>query len=129
MSDQALRVLAVSYKVLDDYQPNQVLKVDVDEQNLNLVGLIAEQDPVRPEAIEAIKTVKAAGIIPVMITGDYKRTAVAIAKQLGMATDMSQALSGQELDAMSDEELIQKIENYTVYARVSPTDKIRIVKA
>lgn len=129
MSDQALRVLAVSYKPLFGYDPNQPLKVDQDENNLMLVGLIAEQDPVRPEAIEAIKTVKEAGIVPIMITGDYKRTAIAIGKQLGMAESMDQALSGQELDAMSDDELIQNIEKYSVFARVSPTDKIRIVKA
>lgn len=129
MADQALRVLGVAIKELNNYDVTKPLKVDLDEKDLTLVGLVAEQDPVRPEAIEAIRIAKGAGIIPIMITGDYKRTAIAIAKQLGMAESIDQALSGQELNQMSDDELAQNIDKYRVYARVSPTDKIRIVKA
>ena len=86
-------------------------------------------DPVRPEAIAAVKECREAGIRPIMITGDHRDTAVAIAKQLGIISDASESLTGAELNEMSDDELYNNIDKYSVYARVQPEHKVRIVKA
>lgn len=126
MADQALRVLAVGYKVLDSI--DAIITPEI-ENELKFVGLIGMIDPPREEAKEAIKVCKTAGIRPVMITGDHKDTAVAIAKNLNIIQDASQAISGAELDSMSDDELCKNVSKYGVYARVSPEHKIRIVKA
>lgn len=99
------------------------------EENLIFLGLIAMMDPPRPEAIQAVADAKRAGIRTVMITGDHKITARAIAKQLGIYQEGDLAVTGRELDAMSEKELQEKLEKICVYARVSPEHKIRIVKA
>ncbi|WP_316569143.1 cation-translocating P-type ATPase [Neobacillus sp. YIM B06451] len=125
-SNQALRVLAYGYRELADG------KADIDqsdEKNLVLVGLTAMIDPPRDEVYEAIRNAKSAGIKTVMITGDHKTTARAIGRDIGLMDEGDIALSGQELDAMSDEELDKKLEHISVYARVSPENKIRIVRA
>jgi len=96
---------------------------------LIFVGLVGMMDPPRPEAYEAVSKSKSAGIVPVMITGDHKDTAVAIAKDLGMIASEEEALSGHELDKLSEEEFAAVLEQYKVYARVSPEHKVRIVKA
>ena len=128
MADQALRVLAVATKELPG-EPAEYTTQAL-ESGLTFVGLIGMIDPPREEAKAAVAVSKKAGITPVMITGDHKDTAVAIAKQLGILYEKDQqAISGSELDAMSDEELAQRIEKLRVYARVSPEHKIRIVKA
>lgn len=127
MGEQALRVLAVAKKYLNEI-PSDLTPSNV-ENNLELVGLLGIIDPPRPEAKVAIEECKKAGIRTIMITGDHKNTASAIAKELGILEDGQLAISGSELDKMSDEELINNIEKYSVYARVSPNDKIRIVKA
>ncbi|MBR4949702.1 MAG: calcium-translocating P-type ATPase, PMCA-type [Clostridia bacterium] len=126
MADQALRVLAVSYKILDSI--DAIIGPEI-ESDLKFVGLIGMIDPPRQEAKEAIKVCKTAGIRPVMITGDHKDTAVAIAKGLDITKSADEAISGSELDKMSDDELFANITKYGVYARVSPEHKIRIVKA
>ena len=122
----ALRVLAVGYKELDEI-PASPTSEEL-ENGLTFAGLIGMIDPPREEAKEAVATCIAAGIKPVMITGDHIVTASAIARQLGILKDESEAVSGTELAAMSDEELSRNIRNYSVYARVTPEDKIRIVK-
>lgn len=127
MGSQALRVLGVAYKKIDKL-PDQ-LDPQTLENNLTFVGLIGMIDPPRPEAKEAVEIAKNAGIRPVMITGDHINTASAIAKEIGILNPNQEVLSGAELTKMSDEELSQNIERYSVYARVSPSDKIRIVKA
>lgn len=126
MADQALRVLGVGYKVLDSIDAIITPEIECD---LKFVGLIGMIDPPREEAKEAIKVCQTAGIRPVMITGDHKDTAVAIAKGLNIIKDATEAISGSELDNMSDEELKENVSKYGVYARVSPEHKIRIVKA
>lgn len=127
MSEQALRVLAVATKTLEslpDKFDNKSL-----ESGLSIVGLIGMIDPPRAEAKSAVTICKSAGIKPVMITGDHIITASAIAKQLGIMGERDKAITGAELEKMSDEQLSENINSYAVYARVSPTDKIRIVKA
>lgn len=125
-STRALRVLAYAYKTV----PNTVTEVGVeDEQNLVLVGLTAMIDPPREAVYGAIAESKKAGIRTIMITGDHKTTAQAIGRDIGLMTENEIAVTGQELDAMSDEELDQKLEQIGVYARVSPENKIRIVRA
>ena len=99
------------------------------EQDLIFIGLCGMIDPVRPEVVDAIKACSTAGIRPIMITGDHKDTAVAIAKELGIISDASQAITGAELNMISDEELERVIDVYSVYARVQPEHKVRIVKA
>lgn len=125
-ADEALRVLAASYReyqnVPEDTSPESL------EKEMVFIGLTGMIDPVRPEAVEAIKMCKRAGIRPVMITGDHKDTAVAIAKQLGIITDASQALSGSQIDEMSEQEYLNSVEKYSVYARVQPQHKVKIVK-
>ena len=127
MADGALRVLAVAYKTYTTV-PNDVSPENV-EMGLVFVGLCGMIDPVRPEVQEAIERCKRAGVRPIMITGDHIDTAVAIALQLGIITDKSQAILGSQLDSISDEELESRIENYCVYARVQPEHKVRIVNA
>ena len=99
------------------------------EKDLCFIGLTGMIDPIRPEVKPAIEECKAAGVRTVMITGDHKDTAVAIAKQLGIIKDASEALTGSELNDLNDEELDKVIEKYSVYARVQPEHKVRIVKA
>jgi Ca2+-transporting ATPase len=99
------------------------------EQDLIFIGLCGMIDPVRPEVVGAIKACATAGVRPIMITGDHKDTAVAIAKELGIIEDASQAITGAELNELSDEELEKVIDVYSVYARVQPEHKVRIVKA
>ncbi len=127
MSSSALRVLAVAYKEIDQV-PQDPTSENL-ENNLIFMGLLGMIDPPRPEAKEAVKVCRSAGITPVMITGDHVATASAIAKELGILESGGLAITGQELDAMSDEELDKKVESISVYARVSPENKIRIVKA
>lgn len=127
MSADALRVLAVGYKTIDTVPAEPTS--DELECGLTFMGLVGMIDPPRPEAAEAVKLCRRAGIKPVMITGDHVVTASAIAKELGILTDSGKAITGAELDAMSEEELDANIENIDVYARVSPENKIRIVKA
>lgn len=125
-SNQALRVLAYGYKRLPD---NQETIVYNDEQDLVLVGLTAMMDPPREAVYGSIEEAKAAGIRTVMITGDHKTTAQAIGTDIGLMGEHDIAITGRELDKMSDKELEEKIERISVYARVSPENKIRIVRA
>ena len=127
MSADALRVLAVAYKIIDEV-PSEFKTEDL-EKDLTFVGLMGMIDPPRPEAKKAVEECLKAGIKPVMITGDHVITASAIAKALGIMKDGDMAITGAELDAMSDDELDSKISQISVYARVSPENKIRIVKA
>ncbi len=127
MGKDALRVLGVAFKLLDGIPSNP--NSETLESDLTFAGLLGMIDPPRPEAIEAIKLCKTAGIKPVMITGDHITTACAIAKKLGILNNNDKAVTGAELTQMSDDELYENIENITVYARVSPEDKIRIVRA
>ena len=127
MSSDALRVLAVGYKVIDSI-PEELVPEEI-ENGLTFMGLVGMIDPPRPEAKVAVATCKKAGIRPVMITGDHVITASAIARELGILNDGDLAITGTELDAMSDEELDRQVEKISVYARVSPENKIRIVKA
>ena len=125
LSMEGLRVLAFAYKELDSVRP---LTLD-DEDEFTFIGLISMIDPPRPEAIQAVADAKQGGIRTVMITGDHKVTATAIAKQLGIFLEGDEALSGVELDQMSDADLDERLEHISVYARVSPEHKIRIVNA
>ena len=125
-ADQALRVLAASYKIYKTLPEDQT--PETLEKDLIFVGLTGMIDPVRPEVVDAIKECRAAGIRPVMITGDHKDTAIAIAKQLGILTDESQALSGSQLDELDEQFYFENIEKYSVYARVQPQHKTKIVK-
>ena len=127
MSGQALRVLAVGCKELDDVPA--VPKAEELEAGLTLVGLVGMIDPPRPEAKQAVALCRRAGIKPVMITGDHVATASAIARELGILAQGGRAVTGPELDAMSEQELEQCVDQIAVYARVSPENKIRIVKA
>ena len=127
MSADALRVLAVGYKIIDSI-PKELIPEEI-EKDLTFMGLVGMIDPPRPEAKVAVETCKKAGIKPVMITGDHVITASAIARELGILNDGDLAITGTELDAMSDEELDKQVEKISVYARVSPENKIRIVKA
>ena len=125
LSMQGLRVLAFAYRELDSVRP---LTLD-DENDFTFIGLISMIDPPRPEAIQAVADAKQGGIRTIMITGDHKVTASAIARQLGIFRDGDEALSGVELDNMTDADLDQRLEKISVYARVSPEHKIRIVSA
>lgn len=127
MAKEALRVLGVAIKELDNV-PSNPTPEDM-ENGLTFIGLLGMMDPPRPEAMEAVKLCKSAGIRTVMITGDHVITAAAIAKMLGILEYDEQAITGAQLRELSDEELAAHVENYAVYARVSPEDKIRIVKA
>ncbi len=127
MADKALRVLAAGYKILDSnplsYEANAL------ENNLCFIGLVGMIDPVRPEVKSAIEECRLAGIRPIMITGDHKDTAVAIAKELSIIKEESEAITGAELDNISDEDFESLVEKYSVYARVQPEHKTRIVNA
>ena len=127
MSADALRVLAVGYKYLDEL-PGTVTSETL-ENGLTFAGLVAMIDPPRPEARDAVAVCRRAGIKPVMITGDHVVTASAIARDLGILADGDRAITGAELDAMRDDELDAQVEHIAVYARVSPENKIRIVRA
>ncbi len=126
MADKALRVLALAKRVWHSKPENQ--EAGFLEQELCLIGLTGMIDPVRPEVKAAILECRQAGIRPVMITGDHKDTAVAIALELGIIEDGSQAITGAELNELSDEQFEHKITNFGVYARVQPEHKVRIVK-
>ncbi len=127
MADKALRVLCAALKIHDteptEYTPESL------EQELCYIGLSGMIDPVRPEVKAAIDECKSAGIRAIMITGDHKDTAAAIAKQLGILAEDGVAITGAELNEMTDEELLENIEKYSVYARVQPEHKVRIVTA
>ncbi len=129
MADKALRVLAAACRTwdhapaADEYEPSAM------ESDLVFLGLVGMIDPVRPEVADAIKECRQAGIRPVMITGDHKDTAAAIARQLGILGEGQYAITGAQLDEISDEELAKTIEKYSVYARVQPEHKVRIVNA
>jgi len=122
-SQKGLRVLAFAYKETDE-----PLSVE-NEKDFIFLGLVSMVDPPRPESIKAVSDAKQAGIRPVMITGDHKITATAIAEEIGIFESGDMAVTGTELDAMSEEELEKNIEKISVYARVSPENKIRIVEA
>ena len=126
-ADRALRVLAGAMKKLDS-MPDDTSAASL-ENNLIFLGLAGMIDPIRPEVKEAIKECRSAGIRPVMITGDHVDTAVAIGKELGIIRDRSEAITGSELDLISDDDLEKSIGRYSIYARVQPEHKVRIVKA
>lgn len=125
LSQSGLRVLAFAYK---EFANPEQLSLE-DENNYTFIGLISMIDPPREESAAAVRDCITAGIKPVMITGDHKITASAIAKQIGILRDGDKAIEGVELDKMSDEELKENVEHIAVYARVSPEHKIRIVRA
>ena len=127
MADKALRVLAAAKRDWSEKPADNT--PEFLEQELVFLGLTGMIDPVRPEVKAAIEECRTAGIRPVMITGDHKDTAVAIARELGIITDDSQAITGAELDRISDEELLEAVKKYGVYARVQPEHKTRIVTA
>ncbi len=127
LASQAMRVLAIAFRDLD--KAGEKFDAKLTETQLTFAGLIAMIDPPREEVKEAMKQCKAAGIKTVMITGDHKNTAVAIAKALGFFGENSLALSGEELDQLDDEQLFKQVKNISVYARVSPEHKLRVVRA
>jgi len=124
MSDKALRVIGVCYKELDGEKLNQNF-----EEDMIFLGLVGMIDNPRPEVKQSIEKCFKAGLTPIMITGDHKRTAFAIAKKIGIASSMDEVITGEELDKLSDKELKRKCTNFKVYARVNPEHKVRIVKA
>lgn len=124
-SMEGLRVLGIAYR---KFEEEKVLTTE-DEKDFVFLGLIAMMDPPRPESASAVADCIRAGIKPIMITGDHKVTAAAIARRIGILQDMSQACEGSEIDDLSEEELKDFVENITVYARVTPEHKIRIVRA
>ena len=127
MAQNALRVLAMAYKVLDHKPTAEEIKEL--ESNLTYIGMVGMIDPPRLEVKDAVQECKEAGIKTIMITGDHKITAIAIAKSLGILENDDEAITGTELEETSDEELIRNVRKYSVYARVSPEHKVRIVKA
>ena len=127
MADKALRVLAAAKR--DWSTKPESNAPEFLEQDLCFIGLTGMIDPVRPEVKAAIEECRSAGIRPVMITGDHKDTAVAIARELGIIDDASQAITGAELDAIADDEINEAVKKYSVYARVQPEHKVRIVNA
>ena len=128
MADKALRVLAAAERFWPDGLPENTEPENL-EKELCFIGLTGMIDPVRPEVKAAINECRTAGIRPIMITGDHKDTAVAIARELGIIDDASQAIEGRELNKLSDEELDRVIDKYGVYARVQPEHKVRIVSS
>ena len=124
MSDSALRVLGVAYKDSD-----KLLSPDEMEKDLTVIGIVGMIDPPRLEVKDSIAEAKAAGIRPIMITGDHKNTAVAIAKELGIAESIEQSITGSEIDEISEDDFANHINNYRVFARVSPEHKVKIVRA
>ena len=127
MASRALRVLASAYRDWDEMPADQ--KPAALERELVFLGLVGMLDPVRPEVLPAIEECKRAGIRPIMITGDHKDTAAAIAMQLGMIKSPDEAITGAQLDEISDEDFKRDVEKYSVYARVQPDHKVRIVTA
>jgi Ca2+-transporting ATPase len=127
MAKSALRVLGFAYKELDHMPPKDEMKTI--ENDLIFIGMVGMIDPPREEAKVAVQKCKSAGIKTVMITGDHKITAIAIAKELGILEDETEAITGAELEKMTDEELMNNVRHSSVYARVSPEHKVRIVKA
>ena len=127
MAKGALRVLAMAYKRVDKVPTRD--EMNNLESELVYIGMVGMIDPARPEAREAVEKCKTAGIKPIMITGDHKVTAMAIAKDIGILENESEAITGSELEKMPQEELEKNVKNYSVYARVSPEHKVRIVKA
>ncbi|MBU3203509.1 calcium-translocating P-type ATPase, PMCA-type [Clostridium algidicarnis] len=125
MSNNALRVLSAAYKVI----PNKDIDVDLLESDLIFIGLVGMIDPPRLEVKDSIAICKKSGIRTIMITGDHKNTAFAIAKELGIAENLNECISGPEIERLSDGELNAQIDNYKVFARVSPEHKVKIVKA
>lgn len=126
MAERALRVLAVSIRDINEEFAQGDMAI---ESNLTFIGLIGMIDPPRPEVIEAVRVAKAAGIRTVMITGDHALTAEAIATEIGMLENGMRVVTGKDLDVMSDDELYEQVKGIGVYARVSPEDKMRIIKA
>ena len=124
MADRALRVLAFCYKRYDGYEGTEDL-----EHNMVFVGICGMMDTPRKEVKGAIQKCFKAGLKPIMITGDHKRTAFAIAKELGIASSIEQVLTGDEIEQMTDKEFADNVQRYTVFARVSPEHKVKIVKA
>ena len=124
MSDDALRVLGAAYKDTDS-----IIDPEYMEKDLTVIGLVGMIDPPRMEVKDSIRHAKSAGITPIMITGDHKNTAVAIAKQLGIAKSINQSITGAEIDELTEAEFAEEIDNYRVFARVSPEHKVKIVKA
>ena len=127
LAEKSYRVLCVALKPLDEVPANP--DAETIETNLTFVGLICLNDPPQSDTVEAINACNIAGIRTIMITGDNILTAKAIARRIGILTDESQAITGAELDKLSDEQLAETIENYTVFARITPEDKIRVIKA
>lgn len=127
MANSALRVLAMAYKEL--HQAPKNVEIGELENELIFIGLLGMIDPARPEVIDAVARCNTAGIRAVMITGDHKATAMAIAKEIGIFRENSIAITGAELEKLSDEEFNTNVADYTVYARVAPEHKVRIVKA
>ena len=126
-ASKALRVLCAAYKVYDKL-PESVEPEDL-EYDLCFIGIVGMIDPCRPEVYDAIKQCRSAGIRPVMITGDHKDTAIAIGKDLGIITNDDEAIEGHELDKYSEEEMLDVVTKYSVYARVQPEHKTKIVNA
>lgn len=124
MSDRALRTLGLAYK-----KTQKILKNEEMEKNLVFVGMVGMIDPPRIEVKDSIEVAKNAGITPIMITGDYPNTAFAIAKELGIAEDFSQAITGKEIDEIDEKTFTKRILDYRVFARVSPEHKVKIVRA
>lgn len=124
MSDDALRVLGAAFKDTD-----RMIDPDKMEQDLTILGFVGMIDPPRLEVKDSIREAQLAGITSIMITGDHKNTAVAIARELGIATSIEQSMTGAEIDELSDESFSQKIMDYKVFARVSPEHKVKIIKA
>ena len=127
MAKEALRVSGMAYKELD-HEPSQDEIKNI-ESGLTFIGMVGMIDPPREEAKQAVEKCKTAGIKPVMITGDHKITAIAIAKSLGILENEDEAITGSELEEMSDDDLVKNVRKYSVYARVSPEHKVRIVRA
>ena len=127
LATNALRVLAMAYKKIDEIPSKE--NMSSLESDLVYIGMVGMIDPARPEVKEAVAKCKTAGIRPVMITGDHKITAVAIAKEIGILNEGDRAVTGEELEKMSQEELEKNVKDISVYARVSPEHKVRIVKA
>lgn len=127
LASQAFRVLAMAFRILPEIPAHPT--PEKDEQGLTFCGLVGMIDPPRTEAIKAIKVCKSAGIRTVMITGDYRETAAAIARQLGIVSSDEEVLTGGELNQMSDEQLDEAVKKVSVFARVSPEHKVRIVQA
>lgn len=126
MAKQGLRSIAVAYKTLT--QLPKKLDASILESNLHSIGIIGLKDPIRQGVIESINEVKRAGITPIMLTGDYITTAIKIAEELEILDNNHKAISSNDLEKLSDDEFLDTIENYSVYARVTPTDKVRIVE-